>query len=60
LDLLEKQDLTAKSLSKKDIRNLEKLKREAMDISDLESSSPTQKAKVQISQPNDDASYISK
>lgn len=55
--LLDKQNLTAKSLTKKDIRNLEKLKREAADFSDLQTSAPA-KDRVQVSLATDDASLI--
>ena len=61
MQLLEKQDLTAKSLTKKDIRDLERLKKQAMDFSDLDTKAPPLPAKdqVQISMPRDDASSIS-
>lgn len=58
MKLLDKQNLTAKSLSKKDIRNLEKLKQEATDFSELEASAPA-KGAVHVRLAEDDASFIS-
>ena len=55
MELLDKQSLTAKSLSKKDIRNLERLKQKATDFSELDAPA---KDKVRITMQTDDASYI--
>lgn len=55
MELVDKQDLTAKSLSKSDIKNLKKLRESATDFSELEEA-PTIAVKIQVQQ--DDATFI--